>query len=72
VAELGSHDARGIVEDAVRHFGTYHTESAAVQDGERVVHRDRRLLYYYGNRLRNYGLPSLERRGEVHSEVRRG
>jgi glycerol-3-phosphate O-acyltransferase len=56
-AELGQRDARGIVDDALQHFSTYHTEPAALREGERVLHLDRNLLYYYGNRLRHYGLP---------------
>lgn len=66
-SELLGHDARVIVDNALRHFGCYHLEPAAVREGERVVHRDRNLLYYYGNRLRGYGLPGEDAgRGEVH------
>jgi glycerol-3-phosphate O-acyltransferase len=66
-AELVQGDARSIVDDALRHFRTYHTEPAATREGERVLHRDRHLLYYYGNRLRHYGLASDDSgRGEVH------
>lgn len=54
--ELGQPDARAIVDDALRHFRTYHTEPAALRRGERVIHQDRNLLYYYGNRLAHYGL----------------
>jgi glycerol-3-phosphate O-acyltransferase len=65
--ELVQGDARAIVDDALRHFGTYHTEPAVTREGERVLHRDRNLLYYYGNRLRHYGLASDDAgRGEVH------
>src|SRR5262249_54775249 len=44
-SELLGHDARAIVDDALRHFGCYHLEPAAVREGERVLHRDRNLLY---------------------------
>jgi glycerol-3-phosphate O-acyltransferase len=54
--ELAQRDARVIIDDALRHFQSYHTQPAAVRRGERVLHRDRNLLYYYGNRLRHYGL----------------
>ena len=54
--ELSAHDARPIIDDALRHFQTYHTEPAALRRGERIIHQDRNLLYYYGNRLAGYGL----------------
>ncbi|HMI92004.1 MAG TPA: 1-acyl-sn-glycerol-3-phosphate acyltransferase [Polyangiales bacterium] len=54
--ELQQPDARAIIDDALRHFQSYHTEPAALRRGERVIHRDRNLLYYYGNRLAHYGL----------------
>ena len=63
--ELEQHDARLIVDDALRHFKTYHTQPALVRRGERVIHRDRNLLYYYANRLRGY---DFERR-VAHSAV---
>ena len=63
--ELLQPDALAIVDDALRHFQTSHSEPAAVRDGEHVRHRDRNLLYYYGNRLRHYGLPGFEPRDEV-------
>ena len=63
--ELLQPDALAIVDDALRYFSTYHSEPAAVRDGERVQHRDRNLLYYYGNRLRHYGLAGFERREEM-------
>jgi glycerol-3-phosphate O-acyltransferase len=53
-AELAQRDTNAIVEDALRHFGTYHTRPAAVRRGDRVFHEDRNLLLYYGNRLRGY------------------
>jgi glycerol-3-phosphate O-acyltransferase len=55
-SELQQADARAVIDDALRHFQTYHAEPAALRRGERVVHRDRNLLYYYGNRLAHYGL----------------
>jgi glycerol-3-phosphate O-acyltransferase len=56
--ELEQRDARAIIDDALRHFATYHTEPAALRRGERMLHKNRNLLYYYGNRLLHYGLPT--------------
>jgi glycerol-3-phosphate O-acyltransferase len=64
-AELLQRDAGAIVDDALRHFQTFHTQPAAVRDGERVTHHDRNLLYYYGNRLAHYGVDGRD-------EARRG
>jgi len=45
-----------VVDDAIRHFRTYHKRPAAIRRGERIFHEDRNLLLYYGNRLRGYDL----------------
>ncbi len=55
-AELARDDAARIVDDALRYFSTYHSEPAAIRRGDRVFHQDRRLLLFYGNRLRGYHL----------------
>jgi len=52
------------IEDALRHFGSYHMHPAAVRRGDRVFHEDRNLLYYYGNRLRGYDLGRRLSRGD--------
>lgn len=54
--ELAQGDVLAIIADALRYFGTYHTQPAAVRRGDRIFHQDRNLLYYYGNRLRGYEL----------------
>ncbi|MEB2313767.1 MAG: 1-acyl-sn-glycerol-3-phosphate acyltransferase [Sorangiineae bacterium] len=54
-AELGR-DAAAIIDDATRHFGTYHRQAALVRRGERVFHQDRPLLLYYGNRVGSHAL----------------
>jgi glycerol-3-phosphate O-acyltransferase len=54
--ELAAADADEIVDDALRHFATYHTRPAALRRGDRIFHEDRNLLVYYGNRLRGYDL----------------
>jgi len=41
---------------ALRAFGTYHTKPALERIGDRLYHRDRNLLFYYRNRLTQYGL----------------
>jgi glycerol-3-phosphate O-acyltransferase len=61
--ELQQADAGAIIDDALRHFQTYHAEPAALRRGERVIHRDRNLLYYYGNRLAHYGLNGRDEAG---------
>lgn len=45
-----------LVVHALRALGTYHTRPALLRVGDRVVSRDRNLLYYYRNRLTGYGL----------------
>jgi glycerol-3-phosphate O-acyltransferase len=51
-----SGDAARILETALRHFGTYHTRPVLVRRGDRVFCEDMKLLNYYSNRLRGYGL----------------
>jgi len=40
-----------VLDDAVRTFGMYHLRGAVERDGDALVVRDPKLLYYYGNRL---------------------
>lgn len=49
-------NATVIVQTALRHFGTYHDKPVIVRRGDRVFSEDMKLLYYYSNRLRGYGL----------------
>ncbi len=51
-----SGDAAAIVQTALRHFGTYHANPVLTRRGDRVFSEDMKLLYYYSNRLRGYGL----------------
>lgn len=53
--EVIAEDIQDIVADALKHFAIYHTKLAAYRRGDRVYHDDRKLLLYYGNRLRGYG-----------------
>ncbi len=55
-SELERLDALGIVDAALRYFGTYHTRPAACRRGDDIFHEDRNLLLYYSNRLRGYDL----------------
>lgn len=66
-SELDQGDTLDVIADALRYFGTYHTEPAAIRRGDRVFHKDMKLLYYYGNRLRGYelGRQLAERREET-------
>ncbi len=52
-------DAEDIVADALKHFGTYHTDPVLQRRGDRVYAGDRNLLYYYHNRPTGYGLEKL-------------
>ena len=54
--ELAGGDVQAIVADALKHFAIYHEQPAAERRGDRVFHENRRLLLYYGNRLRGYDL----------------
>jgi len=49
-------DAATIVQTALRHFGTYHAKPVLARRGDRVFSEDMKLLFYYSNRLRGYGL----------------
>jgi len=51
-----SGDAAAIVQTALRHFGTYHAKPVLARRGDRVFSEDMKLLFYYSNRLRGYGL----------------
>jgi len=50
-----------IVEEALDSFSHYHQRPAMIKREEWMVPRDMKLLYYYANRLRNYGLEPLIR-----------
>lgn len=45
-----------VIADALRHFGSYHTHPVLVRRGDRVFAQDMKLLLYYHNRLKGYGL----------------
>ncbi|MFT7579221.1 MAG: glycerol-3-phosphate O-acyltransferase [Myxococcota bacterium] len=51
-------DANDVVRSALRHFGTYHTHPVMKRRGDRVFTEDMKLLLYYSNRMRGYGLES--------------
>lgn len=54
--DVASGDAPAIVQSALRHFGTYHSHPVLVRRGDRVFTEDMKLLLYYSNRVRGYGL----------------
>ncbi|MCP4499356.1 MAG: hypothetical protein GY822_05240 [Deltaproteobacteria bacterium] len=43
-----------VVQDAIRHFGSYHSEAAITRRGDRVFPTSRSLIFYYSNRLEGY------------------
>jgi glycerol-3-phosphate O-acyltransferase len=49
-------DGAAIVQQALRHFGTYHSQPVLARRGDRVFCHDMKLLHFYSNRLRGYGL----------------
>jgi len=51
-----SGDAAAILQQALRHFGTYHARPVMERRGDRVFCEDMKLLFFYSNRLRGYGL----------------
>lgn len=53
---VSSGDAAAIVQTALRNFGTYHDKPVMVRRGDRIFSEDMKLLFYYSNRLRGYGL----------------
>ncbi|MCC6624791.1 MAG: 1-acyl-sn-glycerol-3-phosphate acyltransferase [Deltaproteobacteria bacterium] len=53
---VASGDAAAIVRAALRHFGTYHARPVITRRGDRAFCEDMKLLLYYSNRLRGYGL----------------
>jgi glycerol-3-phosphate O-acyltransferase len=49
-------DAGAIIQSALRHFASYHTRAVLLRKGDRLFANDMKLLLYYSNRLRGYGL----------------
>jgi hypothetical protein len=45
-----------ILERAFAHFQAYHTKPVIFRRGDRIYPNDQSLIYYYHNRLLNYGL----------------
>ncbi|MBX3181972.1 MAG: 1-acyl-sn-glycerol-3-phosphate acyltransferase [Polyangiaceae bacterium] len=56
-----------VVDDALRHFKSFHTRPVAERRGDRIFHEDRNLLLYYSNRLSGY---ELKRREAVPEAIR--
>jgi glycerol-3-phosphate O-acyltransferase len=53
---LNGVDARGMMDEALKHFSSYHTTPVAVSRGERIFPENLNLLLYYQNRLQGYEL----------------
>ena len=45
-----------IIQEGLRHFGTYHRGGVIARRGDRLFAEDMNLVYYYRNRLAGYGL----------------
>jgi len=60
--EMSDEVARGeptrIIQEALRHFGSYHRGGVISRRGDRLFPSDMNLVYYYHNRLSGYGLES--------------
>jgi glycerol-3-phosphate O-acyltransferase len=54
-ARASGRDGAALVDDALTLFSGYHTRPAAERMGDRVMLRDRELIYYYRNRLLHHG-----------------
>jgi glycerol-3-phosphate O-acyltransferase len=68
--EMSDEIARGeptrIIQEGLRHFGSYHRGGVISRRGDRLFPNDMNLIYYYHNRLSGYGLESaLERSPQV-------
>ncbi len=59
--EVAEGNPVGMIQTALRHFGSYHRHPVIQRRGDRVFAEDMNLLYYYRNRLVGYGLEA-----EVH------
>lgn len=55
-AAVQQSDARDVLAEALRLFGTYHVHPALTRKGDRLFSEDMNLLFYYHNRLTGYGL----------------
>lgn len=53
---LQGSDVNQILEDALGHFSVYHSKVVMFRRGDRIYPHDNNLIYYYHNRLQNYGL----------------
>jgi glycerol-3-phosphate O-acyltransferase len=49
-------DAAAMLQTALRHFASYHSQPVMTRRGDRVYCEDMKLLHYYANRLKGYGL----------------
>lgn len=47
-----------VINDGLAHFDIYHTRPAAFRRGNRLVPKDRNLLFYYQNRIEGLGIES--------------
>jgi glycerol-3-phosphate O-acyltransferase len=60
--EMSDEVARGeptrIIQEALRHFGSYHRGGVISRRGDRIFANDMNLVYYYHNRLSGYDLES--------------
>jgi len=54
--EVAHGEPTRIVQEALRHFSTYHRGGVISRRGDRVFANDMNLVYYYRNRLSGYGL----------------
>ncbi|MBK8014713.1 MAG: 1-acyl-sn-glycerol-3-phosphate acyltransferase [Deltaproteobacteria bacterium] len=45
-----------VINDGLAHFAIYHTRPAAFRRGNRLVPKDRNLLFYYQNRIEGLGI----------------
>ncbi len=66
-AKVRNSDPMGIIQDALRHFGSYHHHAVLYRRGDRMFTDDTKLLLYYRNRLDDYG-DLTKHHGEGHDD----
>lgn len=54
--QLAGKQPEAVVDEAMALFAAYHTKPILFRRGDRIYPNDHSLLYYYHNRLQNYGL----------------
>ena len=57
--QIRAGDINAIMEEALKHFSSYHTKVVMYEKDGKIYHNYPNLIYYYHNRLVNYGLEKI-------------